>query len=85
MARASITANPTNPSNNAGPSFSFSSEGGASFQCQLDGGGFAACSSPKGYTGEVYVHGRAYGYGVVPMPSLGEGSALVIARAEAPL
>ena len=33
-------------------SFSFSSlDGSASFQCQLDGGGFSACSSPKPYTG----------------------------------
>jgi hypothetical protein len=33
-------------------SFSFSSlDGSASFQCRLDGGGFAACSSPKPYTG----------------------------------
>jgi hypothetical protein len=33
-------------------SFSFSSpDGAASFQCRLDGGGFAACSSPKSYTG----------------------------------
>jgi hypothetical protein len=47
---ASITANPTNPSNNASPSFSFSSEAGASFQCALDGASFAACSSPKSYS-----------------------------------
>jgi len=48
---ASITASPTNPSNNASQSFSFSSEAGATFQCALDGGAFAPCSSPKGYTG----------------------------------
>src|SRR5204862_1839812 len=33
------------------PSFSFSSEAGASFQCALDGAAFAACSSPNSYTG----------------------------------
>src|SRR5207248_345423 len=47
---ASITASPTNPSNSSAPSFSFSSEAGASFQCALDGAAFAACSSPKAYT-----------------------------------
>src|SRR5207245_609873 len=46
----SITPTPTNPSNNASPSFSFSSEAGASFQCALDGGAFASCSSPKSYS-----------------------------------
>src|SRR5207237_5261961 len=48
---ASITASPTNPSNNASPSFSFSSEAGASFQCAVDAGAFASCSSPKSYAG----------------------------------
>src|SRR5207245_1146636 len=48
---ASITASPSNPSNNASPSFSFSSEAGASFQCALDGAAFASCSSPKTYSG----------------------------------
>src|SRR5207248_3840897 len=48
---ASITASPTNPSNSSAPSFSFSSEAGATFQCALDGAAFASCSSPKSYTG----------------------------------
>src|SRR5207247_321004 len=48
---ASITSSPTNPSNSSAPSFSFSSEAGASFQCALDGAAFAACTSPKSYTG----------------------------------
>src|SRR5207248_1558991 len=48
---ASITASPTNPSNSSAPSFSFSSEAGASFQCALDGAAFAACTSPKSYSG----------------------------------
>ena len=50
---ASITASPTNPSNNASPSFSFTSEAGASFTCALDAAAFAACSSPKSYSGLV--------------------------------
>src|SRR5207244_1990408 len=47
---ASITSSPANPSNNAGPSFSFSSEAGATFTCALDGAAFSSCSSPKSYT-----------------------------------
>src|SRR5207302_4679401 len=50
---ASITASPTNPSNNSTPSFSFSSEAGATFQCALDAGAFASCSSPKSYSSLV--------------------------------
>ena len=47
-----ITAQPSDPSNVTGPSFSFSSsEGGSTFECQLDGGGWSSCSSPKSYTG----------------------------------
>src|SRR5207253_3511501 len=47
---ASITASPSNPSNNASPNFSFSSEAGATFQCALDGAAFASCTSPKSYS-----------------------------------
>jgi uncharacterized repeat protein (TIGR01451 family) len=51
-----ITANPANPTISASASFSFtgndgSGSGVASFQCALDGGGFAACTSPQTYTG----------------------------------
>ena len=43
---------PSDPSNNASPSFTFSSsEGGSTFDCRLDGGAWEACSAPKGYTG----------------------------------
>ena len=51
-----ITANPTNPTNSSNASFSFTGNdsggsGVASFQCQLDGGGFSACTSPQNYAG----------------------------------
>src|SRR5439155_15308185 len=50
-AAPSITANPSDPSNSTAPSFSFTGEAGATFQCALDGGAFAACTSPKSYAG----------------------------------
>jgi hypothetical protein len=47
----SIDSAPADPTSSTGASFDFSaSEGGASFQCRLDGGSFAACSSPKSYS-----------------------------------
>jgi Big-like domain-containing protein len=47
-----ITASPANPTNSPSASFSFSSsEGGSTFECQLDGGGYSSCASPKPYSG----------------------------------
>ena len=51
-----INTNPSNPSNSASASFTFSGmdSGGstvASFECKLDGGSFSACTSPQNYTG----------------------------------
>ena len=47
-----ISSAPANPTNATAASFEFSSnEAGSSFECQLDGGGYSACSSPKSYTG----------------------------------
>ena len=49
-----ITAQPSDPTNSTAPSFSFTStEGGSTFECQLDGGGYSACTSPKSYTGQT--------------------------------
>ena len=47
-----ITDKPLNPSNLTYSNFSFSSSvSGATFQCQIDNGGYSTCSSPKTYTG----------------------------------
>jgi hypothetical protein len=50
-AAPALTSTPTNPTNSTSASFSFTGEAGGTFQCQLDGGGFSACTSPKAYTG----------------------------------
>jgi Bacterial Ig domain/Chitobiase/beta-hexosaminidase C-terminal domain/PASTA domain len=48
----SLGIGPADPSNDAGASFEFSaSEDGAGFECRLDGGAWAPCTSPQGYTG----------------------------------
>ena len=46
-----ITGAPANPSGSDSASFTFTAtEGGSTFECQLDGGGYGACSSPKDYS-----------------------------------
>lgn len=39
-------------------------------------------SSPGGYTGEVNQYGRWYGYGVLPLPTLGENVGVVLFRSD---
>jgi hypothetical protein len=47
-----ITANPPATDNSAGGSFSFNAnEAVTGYQCKVDGGAFAACSSPFSYSG----------------------------------
>jgi Bacterial Ig-like domain len=48
-AQTTITSGPAQGSsiNDPTPTFAFSSEAGATFQCKVDGGSFAGCSSPK--------------------------------------
>jgi hypothetical protein len=45
-----ITAGPSGTTAATTASFSFSSEAGASFECRLDGGGWAGCTSPRSYS-----------------------------------
>jgi hypothetical protein len=50
--QTTITSGPSGTISQQDASFSFSSsEAGSRFQCRLDGASFAACSSPKAYSG----------------------------------
>ena len=50
--QTTITSAPADPSSSASGSFTFmSSDPGSTFECALDGAPFAACTSPKAYTG----------------------------------
>jgi hypothetical protein len=47
-----IDSHPPNPSNSSSATFTFhDTNTSATFLCQLDGGGYSACTSPKTYTG----------------------------------
>ena len=51
-ANTTVTSAPPVASNSANASFSFlASDAGPGFECRLDGGAFADCSSPQPYTG----------------------------------
>ncbi len=41
-------------------------------------------ASPGGYTGDVRLHTKWYGFAVVPIPTLGDDIGLVVARADIP-
>ena len=45
-----IGSEPASTSNSTAASFSFSSGNGSSYQCQLDGGAYATCTSPTSYS-----------------------------------
>ncbi len=45
-----ITGGPSGPTNDNTPTFEFSSEAGATFQCSLDGAVFSDCTSPRNLT-----------------------------------
>lgn len=46
-----LTSTPSNPSANTSPGFSVTGGGGSAYQCQIDGGSFTSCTSPKSYSG----------------------------------
>ncbi len=51
-----ITSGPTNPTQSMDTTFSFTASEPATFECQLDVGGYAACTSPISYTVAAGVH-----------------------------
>ena len=46
-----IDTSPTNPSSSADATFTFSADEPSTFECRLDGGVWATCTSPKNYIG----------------------------------
>jgi len=47
----SLSSQPSSPANSTSASFSFAStEAGSTFECQMDNGGYSACTSPRSYT-----------------------------------
>ena len=51
LPNTTIDSGPTGSTSNTDPSFGFSSdEAGSAFECELDGSGFAPCTTPRDYT-----------------------------------
>jgi len=52
LPNTSINSGPSDPTTSTTATFTFSGTNSpTSFQCQLDGGGFSSCTSPKSYSG----------------------------------
>ena len=51
LPETSINSSPASLINSSSASFSFSADESATFQCKLDSGSYASCTSPKNYTG----------------------------------
>ncbi|MBI4896842.1 MAG: hypothetical protein HY827_00555 [Actinobacteria bacterium] len=46
-----ITSAPPSPTNTTSPTFTFQADEPSTFECSLDNGGYAPCTSPKSYSG----------------------------------
>ena len=51
LSQPTLDSTPADPSANTAPSFSFSGGGGTGYECKLDAGSFAGCTSPTSYSG----------------------------------
>ncbi len=51
LSQPTLDSKPADPSANTAPAFSFSGGGGTGYECKLDAGSFASCTSPKSYSG----------------------------------
>jgi hypothetical protein len=50
-ATPTITGSPPSPSASTSATFTFTGESGSTFECRLDAAAYAACTSPRSYTG----------------------------------